>query len=271
VDLFDELARFRAERPPRTRTVAGVEWRYLAAGSGSDALLLLPGYFVGAESWFRVVPLLAPFGRVIAPDYPRVRTVRDLAHGLERVLEAERIESLTIVGQSVGGAYARALAPILEPTVRALVLSHAALPGSGEAERVRRGNRLGRLAPAWLHRRQWRRRIAAERAGSDPATRFWRTILLERAAHLTRPDVVAWGACYLDLLERPDDPASRAWSGPVLVIESDDDPVIDAAARRALREHFEGAHVTTFSGTGHWTPELDPVGFGGALSAFLAS
>ncbi len=38
---------------------------------------------------------------------------------------------------------------------------------------------------------------------------------------------------------------------PVLILESDDDPMVDAVARARLRDAFHTAEVRTFSGAGH--------------------
>lgn len=251
--LADERATFEA-LPVREVDLDGVRWRTVEAGKGELAFVLLPGWFVGAASWLRVVPRLAGAGRVVALDYPRVRFVEALADGLARLVDAPEV---CLVGQSVGGLYARACAPAFGSRLRGLVLSHASLPRRDTVARVRRGNLAGRLAPASLHRRQWARRIATERSEDDPVTAFWRELYLERARELDKRDVVAWGASYLDLLRQPEPPRAER----ILVIDSDDDPVIGAEEREALRAACAPCESRRFAGTGHATPELAPAAF----------
>ena len=83
--------------------------------------------------------------------------------------------------------------------------------------------RHGKLAPQWVHRLQWKRRVRAERSDDQPNVAFWREYLTARVGEVTKREFVGWGRCYLDLLRNSSE-LSR-WFGPVLIIESEDDPV----------------------------------------------
>ncbi len=320
----------------RERSVHGVAWRYVIGGAGEHALLLLPGYFVGAESWFAVQERLERSFRVLAVDYAAVETVSELASGLAAILAAEGIEAIHLVGQSVGALYAQELAsgrderraqvdgtrrlsttpppadatprsfvtpPPLDAArrssttpsqsdgpavlrsqdavsvaetesmlrVRSLVLVHGSLPRTADLARVRRGVALGRLAPAFLHRRQWARRVAAERPGDDPTSTFWRELFVERARRLSKRDVVAWGSCYQDLLARGELRSAdfEPLRGRVLLVESPDDPIVGPAERSALRAFHAGAEVAVLEGAGHFAPERRPAELAAVIEAFV--
>ncbi len=285
------LDAFRRSHPARERSAEGVAWRYLLGGRGDHTLLLLPGYFVGAEPWFLVQERLERSFRVMAVEYAPVNTVAALGSGLSALLSAEGIATVHLVGQSIGALYAQELAsrseafcpatrqgaPVLgrshgeSPRVQSLVLVNGSLPRTADLARVRRGVALGRLAPAFVHRRQWARRIAAERPDADGTSTFWRELFVERAGRLAKRDAIAWGACYASLLARGE--LRRAdfepLHGRVLIVESPDDPVIAAVERRALRAFHTGADVASLEGAGHLAPERRPDELAAAIEAFV--
>ena len=102
------LAQFRGVHSPKRITNDGVDWSYSACGRGESGLLLLPGYLVGAESWFQIIGLLEDEFRIVAPHYAPVSSVTEL-FGLLTILDREGLDRVHLVGQSIGGQYAREL------------------------------------------------------------------------------------------------------------------------------------------------------------------
>ena len=87
-----------------------------------SVVVLIHGNGDEADSWRHVLPMLAEQSRVIAPDLPgfgRSRALgqgnlNDLAAGVLRILESERLKSVHLVGSSMGAVVACLLAPHLQ-------------------------------------------------------------------------------------------------------------------------------------------------------------
>nr|WP_246568599.1 alpha/beta hydrolase [Streptomyces flaveus] len=98
----------------RHRTVHGHRRAFRMAGKG-DAVLLIHGIGDSSDTWRDVMPGLAKYHRVIAPDLlghgrsdkPRADySLAAYANGMRDLLSVLGIERATIVGHSLGGAVA---------------------------------------------------------------------------------------------------------------------------------------------------------------------
>ncbi len=223
----------------RNVEVGGLPIRYLSAGAGPP-LVLLHGAGENALDWRWVMPDLAATHRVYAPDLPgsptSARPAADYSPAFfQRIvagfLDALRIESAAMVGNSLGGLTAMRLALFEPARVTALVLVDSAglgraaspalrslaLPGYGRLailwSKTPPGalqRALGRAAllfarprrvpPEWL-RAQYRlgrtsgfleAQLAAVRA--QIGLRGQREVLLRRLPGLEVPTLVVWGA-----------------------------------------------------------------------------
>ena len=123
----------------RFATVDGVRLHYVTGGKADgEVLVLLAGF---PESWFawrKVMPLLAPDFRIIAPDMPGqgdsdrpeggydTQTLASAVHGLLRRLGVDRY---CMVAHDVGAWVAYPYAALFGREIRRLVLMDAGIPG----------------------------------------------------------------------------------------------------------------------------------------------
>jgi pimeloyl-ACP methyl ester carboxylesterase len=120
--------------------LSAVAMHYLTAGEG-DPVVLLHGWPQTSHEWRRVIPLLAPHHRVIAPD---MRGLGDTSRPLEgydaRTVAADVAELVTrhlgmeqfhLVGHDWGGPVAFALACQHPQAVRTLTIVDVTVPGIG--------------------------------------------------------------------------------------------------------------------------------------------
>jgi len=104
---------------------------YEDAGTGSPPVLLLHELGGSSESWRRVIPLITPHRRVIAPDMrcagrsekpPSALEIRDVAGDITALLESLHIVCVDVVGAALGAMVAAVMASRAPQRVRRMVL-----------------------------------------------------------------------------------------------------------------------------------------------------
>ena len=267
VGLAADLAHFRATHPPVRRVIDGVCWEYIVGGQGAATLMLLPGGPGRAETSFQYILALEKDYRVIAPSYPAAITRADtLVDGLRAMLAYEDACRAHVAGGSYSGLIAQHLVRLHPMAVATLALSDTGVPHRGRVKYLRAMRELLARLPTPLIRALLHLGTRAYVAETGTQSAFWRDYFhkligtLERADWLSRLDVWididrqgAWGVS-----------APGAWSGRVLLLHVDHDPLFGAADRAALHARFPQAEALTL-GVGRHAASL------GRSDAYIAA
>lgn len=264
--LERELADFHADHPVQEVT-AGYAWRYYRGGpAGAETVLFLSGALGRAEYAFQVIRNLERRFRVIAPDYPAVRTLGEFGDGLLGILDAEHVRRAHLLGGSFGGFVAQALVRRAPERVASLVLSHT---GAADGRKRDGAIALVSMLPGWLMRAAMRARLGPTLKGADP---FWRALFDRTVADLSREDILSRMKIQAEFAANPEIARTPAnWAGPVLILEAADDPLFTEKARRKMRAIYPRAAVHEFRGTGHAAALLRPDEYVDVVAAFIAS
>jgi pimeloyl-ACP methyl ester carboxylesterase len=269
------LRAFRESHPYRRTQIGGMEWHYIAAGRGGDAILVLTGAACVAEMSWRTIEHLSARNRVIAPDYPPLDANAALVEGIAGLLDREGIARAHVLGGSYGGFVAQLFVRRHPERTSSLVLSHALLPDRAVAVRVGRMLPWVRLMPGSLLRALLGRRLAALfPEGSHPelalARALFGEILRER---ITKAQLVSLMRRTAELGLRHTFGADdlRGWPGRILILLATDDPATPEPARRALLSAYPDAQLQVFSGGGHATAVLMQDEYFAAIDAFLGA
>lgn len=273
------------------RRVHGYRRAFRIAGSGPP-LLLLHGIGDTSQTWSRVMPLLASRYTVIAPDLlghglsdkPRADyAISAYACGMRDLLAVLDIDTVTVVGHSLGGGVAMQFAYQFPERCERLVVV-----GSGGVGRE--VHPLLRLAAGpvaevvlpfataapvrWAVRRSMGmlRRLPVLSLGDDTGyvvdrydglasarsrSAFLRTL---RAGVDLRGQVITMlDRCYL------------AAGLPTLIVWGTKDPVIPVRHAAIAHEAMPGSQLQLFDGAGHFPHRDDPVRFAAVLHDFIAS
>jgi len=275
-------------------TVGGVRLHYVTGGKpDGDVVVLLAGF---PESWFawrRLLPLLGPAYRIIAPDLPGqgdsdrplggydTQTLATTVHGLLLQLG---IGQYSLVAHDVGAWVAYPYAALFGDEVRRLVLMDAGIPGITLPDALPtapdRAWRTWHFAfhslpdlpemliagrePEYL---DWflRRKTANPETFSDgDIAEYLRTFVKDGGL---RAGLAYYRAATLSAQQNRELSAKAKLQMPVLALGSDQGSIADMAS--PLKAFAEDVHGAVIANCGHFLPEEQPAAVAEELIAFL--
>ncbi len=254
----------------------GTDWRYLDCGSGGETpLLVLTGAACLAEMSWRSIEHFAQRTRVIAPDYPSLDNMAELADGIAGLLDQAGVEQADVLGGSYGGFVAQAFVRRHPDRTANLILSHALLPDREGATRMAKSLRWMRWVPMSGLRTVLKLRLGRLfPKGTNGDVALSKALFTEIVdTRLTRAQILSLMRRVVDLglnyRFTPED--LGGWPGRILLLMGDDDPATPPAARQALAQTYPRAEVRTFTGAGHLTAILKQDEYFAAMDQFLYS
>ena len=273
-----------SEAPNKTVSAAnGIDFAYREVGDGSPPLVLLQHFRGNLDNWDpALIDSLSSRRRVIAVDNAGVgastgttpSTIAHMARDAVAFLEVMQLDSVDILGFSIGSFVAQEIALIRPAVVRRLVLASSAPKGAagmhGWAPQVigavggREPNPEGYLgvfyAPSATSRQagtQSLGRMAGRTSDRDKAT-TWETRQAQYDA------VCTWGIPNHALLQRV-----GSFDMPVFVANGDSDPMIRPHYSHLLAGLIPGASVKIYPDSAHGFLFQHHTEFSGDVDAFL--
>jgi pimeloyl-ACP methyl ester carboxylesterase len=239
---------FRRRHEVRLLDVDGEPWEYLAVGRDGPAVLFLHGMGGGADIWFQQIEALSAAARCIAVTYPPVTSLADLRRGIVAILDHEGVGRVTVIGSSLGGYLAQYLVAVDRPRIDAALFGNSFPPNDLIATRNATRIRLLPYLPSGLVvavlRQNTRRRLVP---AGDRSPLLEAYLVGRLSGRRTKADFLARYRCVVDPFEPPD-----VTGLPVLIVESDNDPLVPEELRSALRSTYPSARVHTFRDAGHF-------------------
>jgi pimeloyl-ACP methyl ester carboxylesterase len=255
-----------------TLAVRGHQVRLLSAGAGDPVLYLHGADDVGA--WTPALSVLAGSYRVLRPDLPGfnhsqrredVRSVHDLAYRTWDLIDTLGLDSVRVVGSSLGGWLAADLATVEPARVSHLVLVGAAglRPPGGFAVDVFVLSPDQVLAQTY-HRPEARERAMAGAAERDADPQLQVLRLRNRAATAG----LAWNPYFHDpgLVHRLHRIRART-----LVVWGEQDQLLPLECGRIYARLVPGAQLEVISECGHLPQAEATAQFCDVVTAFLAT
>ncbi|HWS89353.1 MAG TPA: alpha/beta hydrolase [Pyrinomonadaceae bacterium] len=263
--------------PDKSIKIGGVEWHYVTGGRGEQTLLLFHGAVGGAETMRWLASAFEDEYRTVTPTVADVSTLGEVCDAASAILDREHVGRAVVFGGSFGGMVAQAFFHRRRAQVQDLVLLSTGAPSPKIGARTKWMTALMRLLPFPLMRGMMRLEISRHLDAPVPAEQAARIAEFRRRLDhyfehtLTKRTLLSRVALSVDFNrnERYAPGDSAGWPGRVLVIESDDDPMIPPEERRRLREAYPRALVCTFAGAGHMIPLLRLEELVGVVKAFL--
>lgn len=245
---LDSLHAFRADHPPATVSIGGREWRYIAseADASAPALIMLPGAFGAAELFWNQITDLGDRLHIVAATYPPADHVGLLADDVAGLIDHLGFASANLLGTSLGGYIAQRFAGRHGARIETLFLANSLTRTdqlAGDFDHAAIAARTGGEIRAGVEAG-----IAAY-AETDPAVAALKQILVDHGRHCLTDAMVKSRKLALATLTEP--PPIAVPDERIVLIESDDDPVIAEAGRAHMRQRYPGAARHTLTG-GHF-------------------
>jgi pimeloyl-ACP methyl ester carboxylesterase len=247
----------------------------LTGPADAPVVLLLHGLGACGDDWHMQVPALVGHYRVLAVDLPGHRhsppargmpSVRRMAAAVDRLLDALAIERAHVVGLSLGGCVALALALRAPARVRSLVVvnAFARLRPAGLRATARGA---GRLMLALGAPMRVMAAYVARETFPEPHQGELRRAAVERLATNSRRCYIASLAALLGFDIRRRLGEIRC---PTLVVAGARDTTVPIAAKDLLARSIPGASLRVVKDSGHVTPFDQAAAFNELLLEHLA-
>ncbi len=245
------LEAFRRRHRPKFHTDAGgLRWPYLDAGRGAEAILFLHGLAGSADVWFQQITALEERFRCLAVTIPPAASLDRLRFGIHGILAREGLSGAFLAGSSMGGYLAQFLASKDPEVFRRAALLNTFAPNPFIRGRAQRGANTLPWLPEWVVMAGLRRHARRSLAPPGAEGEIVRAYLFEQTCGaLRKADLCARLRCLCQAFELPQ-PARPA--PPMLIIESEDDPLLGQELRRGLRAAYPAARVVALPRGGHF-------------------
>lgn len=261
----------------KSLNINGVEWEYETAGRGREAMLLFHGAVGGAETMSALAEAFADEFRTIAPTVADVFTLDEVCDAASAILDREHVARAHVFGGSFGGLVAQAFLKRRPAQVETLTLLSTGAPDRKTGTRTARMSKLVRLLPFPLTRAMLKLEMSRHLNTPAPPDAAERIAESKRRLEeyfdrrLTKRTLLSRVALGLDfnLKESYSANDQDMWPGRVLIVESDNDPMIPPAERQRLRDTYPRAMVCTFPNAGHMITLLQPEALTGLVKAFI--
>ncbi|MFN8342768.1 MAG: alpha/beta hydrolase [Cyclobacteriaceae bacterium] len=227
--------------------VDGRPWSYLVMGEGDRTVLFLHGMAGAYDIWWQQLGAFAKDYRVISLTYPPVQSLEDMAKAVTAILDQEKVGKVIVIGSSLGGYFGQFLLATRPDRIEQAVFGNTFPPNDVLEAQNKAVARWVPWLPDWLVMKVLRGGLQAKTipaSGNDPLVSAY---LLEGTyGKMSKDQFYARYRCVVDKF------TAREPSVPVLLIESDNDPLVPEELRSQLRAAYPQADVLTFHEGGHF-------------------
>lgn len=260
------LKEFRS-RPTKDITVDGVKWNYYAGGIGNKTILFIHGMGGSYDLWWHQIAEFEKDYKVISYTLPEsLNSLKKSSEGILKILEAESVDKFYAVGTSMGGYIAQYLLCIVPNRIEKAVFGNTFPPNNLIAKENASKSKIIPYLPEILISKLGEKKLNEEivpAAKNSPLLKaFLASLPFSKQQFINRYSVVIDRfSIFPDYYE-----IKRI---PKLIIESDNDPLIQAELRKEIKEMYANAAVFTFHGEGHFPYINASEAYNKALRNFL--
>jgi pimeloyl-ACP methyl ester carboxylesterase len=247
----ESLIKFRETYGVKKLEVNGKNWEYIVAGrSNPQTILFLHGMTGSYDIWWQQIEALKDEFRVISLTYPAVDSLEEMDNGIITILDRERVPFTHIVGSSLGGYFAQYFVAKHPERVDRAVFANTFPPNDLIAEKNATIGTLLPFLPEWLVmstlRGSFQESIYPTSGNSELVLAFLNEISYGR---MSKGQMVGRYRCVIEKFQAPN---ISMLGIPVLIIESDNDPLVEYELREFLKDNYPTAMIFKLGDAGHF-------------------
>ena len=244
---------------------------------GGPPVIILHGLFGSSSNWRSVARALAPQHRVFCVDlrnhgaspWADSMGYLEMAADVLALIQAQRLRQPVLVGHSMGGKTAMALA-LLEPSAVGGLVVVDIVPVAYADRMTPYVQAMGGIDAASLASRGAAQRRLAELLPDPGVVGFLLQNLVSRNDHFDwRLNLAAIGLAVPQLSGFPPELLGRRYGGPATLIYGTRSDYVTPADAARFAELFVQARVQAIEGAGHWVHADKPAEFIAALQQAL--
>lgn len=253
--------------------------REAESGNAATPLLIAHGLFGSARNFSSLSRKIAQGRRTILVDmrnhgespwdadcsYPA------MADDLAATVRAEAGGTAVVLGHSMGGKAAMALALLHPEHVAALVVADIA-PVAYRHSHAGYISAMEKVDLAAMTRRADADPTLAEAIPEAPLRAFLlQNLVFEDGAARWRINLAGLAEGMPDLLDWPESLAGRTYDGPTLFLHGGASDYVAPPTHGAVRSQFPAAEIDALPGAGHWLHAEQPEAFAARIGGWLAA
>jgi pimeloyl-ACP methyl ester carboxylesterase len=279
-EMLQKLLDFRQRYPYQFLEAGGQAWRFIDSATpemeaGGPPVLMLTGATTVAEVSFQSIAHFAGQHRVIAPDYPPLKSLKELFTALMALLDRLGVGTFDLMGGSYGGWIAQSLVRMVPQRVRRMVLAAIGPPNPENSRQLARMLPLFRWVPMGILRGMINRsfsRLDTSLTEYPEMALLWALTSEVLETRLQRGDLLA-------LLERLIDQTRnytfsprdlQNWPGKILMVFGSEDPASTLEKRQAMQALYPQAEMVVFEGGQHGIALTHQAQYFAAIEKFLS-
>ncbi len=254
IRLLEMRNQFSRHIGERSHIINGRQWGVIDVGNTGPALLMLPGTLGRASIFWQQIEALKARARVISVSYPACHNLGSWAIDIVDLLARLDIRQVTVMGSSLGGYLAQYLASKYPDRIKRLIAANTLSSVMGLEQKQPYASDLAKM-PITMLRNGFLQGLQ-EKEATQPDERELYSLLRSEvvggisARHLR--------ARLMVLKHAPPIPDIRISRENIVVIESEDDPLIAPVVQKGVREFLSPSVVYRFRTGGHFPYVMRP-------------
>jgi len=256
---------FADTHPENRKTVNTRDWGMVFAGNHGPALVLLPGTLGRADIFWNQINALSGKARILSLSYPETGSIQDWCDDIKTLMSLHKMDSATILGSSLGGyvaQYFAAVYPALTDNLIAANTLHSAdilanlPPYSTDIDNLPAHDLMQGFLGG-LH--QW--------AGDEPDRADLVALLVNEVTdRIPLPELRNRIKALKHGPTLPDVPLAKS---QIFTVESDDDRLIPAPVRDAVRNRLTPSESLRFEHGSHFPYLTHPADYSAMIAKIL--